>query len=119
MPATLTTLVSFNSTNGSGPVACLIAEANGDLFGTTTAGGASGYGTVFEIVNNGTVANPSYATTPMDMVNFSNTGPNSPNSLIVDAKGDVLPEPTSISLPTSWPAGMLSSIIDATVTAIW
>jgi uncharacterized repeat protein (TIGR03803 family) len=28
----------------------LIADANGDLFGTTNGGGPSGYGTVFEIV---------------------------------------------------------------------
>ena len=36
----LTTLVSFNGTNGAVPVASLIADANGDLFGTTVDGGA-------------------------------------------------------------------------------
>jgi hypothetical protein len=55
----LTTLVNFNVTNGSGPAASLIADAKGDLFGTTHNGGTSagpnnaGYGTVFEITDSG------------------------------------------------------------------
>ena len=53
---TPTTLVSFNArqrllAHGANPFAGLIADANGDLFGTTAAGGANGngLGTVFEI----------------------------------------------------------------------
>src|SRR5262249_34416244 len=49
----LTTLVNFNGANGSGPFAGLIADAHGDLFGTTGFGGAYGLGppsgTVFQI----------------------------------------------------------------------
>jgi uncharacterized repeat protein (TIGR03803 family) len=33
----------------------LIADANGDLFGTTSSGGAYGYGMVFEIANPGDI----------------------------------------------------------------
>ena len=32
----------------------LIADANGDLFGTTKSGGAKGYGAVFEIAKTAT-----------------------------------------------------------------
>ena len=46
---TLTTLVSFNGANGSGPYAGLIADASGNLYGTTKYGGTSGEGTVFEV----------------------------------------------------------------------
>ena len=53
--AMLTTLVTFNGSNGAGLEGGLIADANGDLFGTTGNGGANGDGTVFEIVNTGTV----------------------------------------------------------------
>ena len=53
-----TTLVSFNGSDGAIPSGGLIADANGDLFGTTIEGGADGDGTVFEIVNTGTVAAP-------------------------------------------------------------
>jgi uncharacterized repeat protein (TIGR03803 family) len=49
---TLTTLVSFNGNDGTAPYASLIADADGDLFGTTGYGGASGEGTVFEIAKN-------------------------------------------------------------------
>ena len=49
--STPTTLVTFNNTNGAFPEAGLIADAKGDLFGTTEAGGAYGDGTVFEIAN--------------------------------------------------------------------
>ena len=55
--ANLTTLASFNGTNGSGPVniGSLIADADGNLYGTTKFGGnlslnnGQGYGTVFEV----------------------------------------------------------------------
>jgi hypothetical protein len=33
----------------------LIADANGDLFGTISSGGAYGYGMVFEIANPGDI----------------------------------------------------------------
>ena len=55
----LTTLVNFNGTNGSAPEGSLIADAHGDLFGTTGIGGANGNGTqfgegtVFEITGSG------------------------------------------------------------------
>jgi uncharacterized repeat protein (TIGR03803 family) len=50
--STPTTLVSFNHTNGSLPFGSLIADAHGDLFGTTESGGVPpglADGTVFEI----------------------------------------------------------------------
>src|SRR6201995_1246862 len=40
---------SFNGTDGEAPFAGLIAHADGNLFGTTTEGGANNYGTVFEV----------------------------------------------------------------------
>ena len=53
LTAQLTTLVSFNGADGALPIAGLIADAAGDLFGTTNSGGTDGDGTVFELVNNG------------------------------------------------------------------
>ncbi len=48
------TLLSFNGANGALPFAGLIADAAGDLFGTTfTDGPADGNGTVFEITDSG------------------------------------------------------------------
>ena len=47
--STPTTLVSFNGTNGGGPYGSLIADANGDLFGTTDRRRCERHGTVFEI----------------------------------------------------------------------
>ena len=46
---TLTTLVSFNGLSGQMPFAGLMADAAGNLYGTTIQGGASGDGTVFEL----------------------------------------------------------------------
>jgi uncharacterized repeat protein (TIGR03803 family) len=45
---TLTALASFTGAGGSLPMADLLADSNGNLFGTTTYGGASDQGTVFE-----------------------------------------------------------------------
>ena len=47
----LTTLVSFDGSNGAIPCDGLFADCAGDLYGTTTQGGANGDGTVFELVN--------------------------------------------------------------------
>jgi hypothetical protein len=62
--STPTTLVSFNQTDGATPVAGLIADSNGNLFGTTSYGGAPGYGTAFEITNSGFVPAKKFAGTP-------------------------------------------------------
>jgi uncharacterized repeat protein (TIGR03803 family) len=52
---TLTTLHSFNNTDGAYPCAGLIQATNGNLYGTTYSGGANGYGTVFDITAAGTL----------------------------------------------------------------
>jgi uncharacterized repeat protein (TIGR03803 family) len=46
---TLTTLHSFNGTDGSSPNSALVQDTNGDFYGTTYEGGAYGYGTVFSL----------------------------------------------------------------------
>jgi len=55
----LTTLHSFcsntNCTDGSTPLAGLTQAPNGNFYGTTNAGGASGHGTVFQITPSGTL----------------------------------------------------------------
>ena len=89
MAPVLTTVASFNGSDGEYPQGSLIADANGDLFGTTPNGGANGYGTVFEIVNNGTPSAPSYASTPTTLVNFNGSRASSQGSLIADANGDL------------------------------
>ena len=52
---TLTTLVSFNGTNGRGPVAPLVQATDGNFYGTTGGGGAYSSGTVFKITPAGTL----------------------------------------------------------------
>jgi uncharacterized repeat protein (TIGR03803 family) len=51
---TLTTLYSFNGTDGSEPLAGLVQATDGNLYGTTYMGGAKGYGEVFKITLTGT-----------------------------------------------------------------
>jgi len=41
LAATLTVLINFTIANGAYPFADLIADANGDLFGTTSGGGTN------------------------------------------------------------------------------
>src|SRR6266481_1304331 len=90
--ANLTPLVSFNSTDGASPQAGLIADANGNLFGTTASGGANDGGTVFEIAKTA----GGYASTPTVLVSFcaqtnSNytDGANPVAGLIADANGNL------------------------------
>ncbi len=53
--STPTTLASFNATDGAYPIEVLIADARGNLFGTTEGGGVTGDGTVFEVAGSGFV----------------------------------------------------------------
>jgi uncharacterized repeat protein (TIGR03803 family) len=52
---TLTTLVSFNSTNGANPAAALTLGNDGNFYGTTVYRGSGAYGTVFKMTTAGTL----------------------------------------------------------------
>ena len=77
---TLTTLVSFNNTNGANPSGGLIEDSNGNLFGTTEWGGAYGDGTVFELT-----AGTNTLTT---LATFNNTNGTFPVGLSEDSSGN-------------------------------
>jgi hypothetical protein len=93
--STPTTLISFNGTDGYNPEAGLIADAHGNLFGTTNGGGEGGNstncgggscGTVFEVIK----TSGGYASTPTTLVNFDFTDGALPNAdLIADANGNL------------------------------
>src|SRR5208283_281262 len=52
--STVTDLVSFNGTNGANPTSSVIRDKDNRLCGTTTKGGGSSDGTVFDL-SSGTV----------------------------------------------------------------
>src|ERR1035437_6759752 len=49
----LTTLVSFNGTNGANPAAGLVQGNEANFYGATPAGGANGFGTSFQMTPSG------------------------------------------------------------------
>src|SRR6266436_9291379 len=83
----LTTVRSFNGTNGSAPAASLVQGSNGNFYGTTFAGGSgyngtpdSGNGTVFQITTNGTLTT---------LLSFNGTNGSSPfDSLVQGSDGN-------------------------------
>jgi uncharacterized repeat protein (TIGR03803 family) len=79
---TITRLASFNGTNGIGPYAALIMDKSGNLYGTASQGGASGYGTVFEL------AHGSHTITTLASFNGAN-GQNPVGALIMDNSGNL------------------------------
>ena len=80
-------LASFNGTNGYEPNGGLIADAGGNLYGTTYAGGDSGYGTVFQIARTA----GGYSSTPIVLASFNKTNGGRPVAgLIADASGNLL-----------------------------
>ncbi len=82
---TLTTIASFNGTNGTTPSAGVMIDANGDIFGTTTSGGANNGGTVWEIAKG--------SSTITILASFS--GPNGPSGVTLDTNGDIFGTTTS------------------------
>ncbi len=61
------------STDGQFPLAGLIFDKAGNLYGTTQAGGTYGYGRVYELVNPGT-AGGAWNEKPLHDFNFTNPG---------------------------------------------
>ena len=81
---TLSTLATFNGTNGANPAANLIADSAGNLFGTTWAGGANDLGTVFELIKG------SGGYTLSTLAAFNGTyGANAFGSLVADSAGNI------------------------------
>jgi hypothetical protein len=79
--STPTTLVSFEGTDVASRG--VIADANGDLFATTTQG------QVLEIANTGTVAAPQYASAVITLASLDSSSSSPSSGLIVDANGDL------------------------------
>ncbi|MCJ2070711.1 Hint domain-containing protein [Methylobacterium sp. J-030] len=88
------TLFSFESgaysgnTTGSGPKGNLIADAQGNLYGTTQLGGRSGYGAAYELVKgpNGYSQKTLFS---FDNPNSSTAGATPDSGLIADAHGNL------------------------------
>ena len=84
--STPTLLTSFDGPVGRQPYSGVIADAAGDLFGTTYGGGAYGIGTVFEIAK----TSDGYASTPTVLMSFNGTdGAHPIAGLIADAAGNL------------------------------
>jgi uncharacterized repeat protein (TIGR03803 family) len=79
---TITTLASFNGTDGTNPRAGLIMDSSGNLYGTTSAGGASNDGTVFEVAQG--------SRTITTLASFKGTDGQSPAcALLMDSSGNL------------------------------
>lgn len=77
------TLHSFQGSDGDGPLGPLIADSSGNLYGVTSGGGASGDGTIFELVQPG-------RWTFESLYNFSDSPGTEPNGgLILDETGNL------------------------------
>ena len=84
----LTTLVSFD-TSANNVYAGLVADAGGNLFGTTYSS-SPGMGTVFELANTGSRITPTYASTAKTLVTFTGAnGANPEARLLIDAAGNL------------------------------
>lgn len=72
----LTTLVSFNSTNGANPEAGLLFASDENLYGTTASGGISNRGTIFRMTPNGDFTT---------LVHFTGTNGSAPEAALIEA----------------------------------
>lgn len=77
-----TVLLAFDGVHGNGPAGTLLADAQGNLYGTTIYGGLYNLGTVFKLATNGTET---------VLYNFAggNDGKYPYSSLVMDGKGNL------------------------------
>jgi len=82
-------LHSFNFNDGAEPYAGLVRDASGNLYGTLTAGGKNGLGSVFKLTPTRNSARPESATEEI-LLNFSGKNGIFPYSgLVFDANGNM------------------------------
>ncbi len=88
---TFTTLHTFTGTpDGSSPFGGLVADRNGNYYGTTQFGGTNNNGTVFELSPPVVIGNPWTETV---IWNFGGAGGGDPSyQLVIDAKGNLYGE---------------------------
>jgi uncharacterized repeat protein (TIGR03803 family) len=85
--ATTTLLVPFNGTNGSAPQGALVADAQGNLYGTAQAGGSANDGTVFKLTRPATAGAPWKLTTLLTFTGANGAQPVA--SLLFDKNGNL------------------------------
>ena len=77
----ITTLVSFNQSNGMYPTGTLSADAAGNLFGATLSGGSANQGTVFEL--------PAGSHTVTTLANFTDPNAQVLGGVVEDVSGNL------------------------------
>jgi uncharacterized repeat protein (TIGR03803 family) len=119
---TLNTLLTFTGANGEEPAAGLVADPNGNLFGTTEYGGANGDGTVFELH----YTSPSTAYTFNTLANFNWTNGVAPEANLFVGAGNNLfgtagagpsqtgEEPSGVVFELPYNVGTYGSLTDVT-----
>jgi uncharacterized repeat protein (TIGR03803 family) len=81
--STITTLGTFNGTNGETPQGAVALDSSGNLYGTTAYGGSSGVGTIFKIASG--------TETITTLANFTGIagGAYPAGDIVVDSSGDL------------------------------
>jgi uncharacterized repeat protein (TIGR03803 family) len=97
----LTTVVSFNFTNGAYPQDGLIVGQDGNLYGTTFDGGNPGLGTVFRLTTAGALTT---------LFNFNESGGSTPFAGLVQASNGILYGNTQVTGTNNPNAGTIFKI---------
>jgi len=81
--STITTLVSFNSNNGTHPIGNLITDAGGNILGTTGVDGPGGFGTLFRFNPN------TLSLTTLQSFANDTTGKAPSSNIVMDSNGNI------------------------------
>ncbi len=105
---TFRTLKNFNGTNGGEPIGALVQGLDGSFYGTTSGGGAYGYGTVFKITRGGMLMTLYSFCAQTDAYGNCTDGP-FPNGLVQATDGNFFGT-TTFSLFKVTPQGTLTTL---------
>ena len=86
---TTTTLATFNEDVANLPLAGLIADASGNLYGTTEGGGANGWGSIFKLAHGSSALTTLYSFTASGVDSKNADGCDPIAGLVLDGQGNL------------------------------
>jgi uncharacterized repeat protein (TIGR03803 family) len=116
--AALNAVASFGVTDsGANPIGGVVFDGSGNIYGTTSAGGTNGSGTVFELTGGSITTLASFDAANFSSPNANNTGDTPTSGLLIDSHGNLYGTTSEGGLGSSGGGGTVYEVTSSSFNA--